>query len=119
MPKEQKPRTPMTSDDQTAASLLKLCRKKFDSPEHKTFAWQMGQRARMHPERGITVAQRDFLWDLVWKYRDVITNRFGAYQDLRRLLETARAFHETSEWRWEIRRLKRQKEAMEKAEQQA
>lgn len=111
---QRKLREPMTDADVEAAIMLNRCRKKLSEPEHKMFVYQLSRRAASHPERGITVAQRWWLWDLVWKYRRLIHDRSGrddeSWACYVRLREQAFQMREASSLRWNVRNLRREAE---------
>lgn len=109
--KPRKPREPMTEAEVEALLVLNACRKKLDESNHKTFVWQMSLRAGTHPERGMTVAQRWWLWDLIWKYRNQIRDKCRNEDDwdrYRRLTDRAWQMREASDLRWTIKRLRDQ-----------
>lgn len=115
--KSLKPREPMAPLDVDAALLLNIVRKKLGSPDHKMFVYRVARRAETHPERGMTVAQRWWLWDLVWKYRLLIVNRVGRDDDLwkvyQRVRDAAFEMHRSSRLRWAVRDLRRAPEPVE------
>lgn len=110
--KPGKPREPMTPLDVEAATMLNLVRKKLATPDHKMFVYRLARRGKTHPERGVTVAQRWYLWDLVWKYRTLLHNRSGRDDDLwesyRRISDKAYQMHQSSNLRWTVRDLRRE-----------
>lgn len=99
----------MSEQDVLAAVVLSKVRKKFDTPDHKTFVYQMGKRAETHPERGMTAAQRDYLWSLVVKYRQLIFYRAGRSDDGEKegaLVSVAKQRVAGSNMRWKVRRIR-------------
>jgi hypothetical protein len=107
-----KPREAMSPLDVEAATMLNIVRKKLDTPDHKMFVYRVARRGETHPERGITTAQRWYLWDLVYRYRRLLANKCGRNDDLwasyRRLSDAAYQMHKTSNLRWTVRDLRRE-----------